>query len=100
MNEVSLILAKQAAMEATRGPWENHWRECAELMLPRQDDFFGKRQPGEMIYPALRRPVRGLRQRLLLERYNLAGEQRCGQPDGYRLAPGGVSRLDQREREG
>lgn len=47
MNEVSLILAKQAAMEATRGPWESHWREVAERILPRQDDFFGKRQPGE-----------------------------------------------------
>ena len=45
--QVALILAKQAAMEAMRAPWESHWRECAELMLPRQDDFFGKRSPGE-----------------------------------------------------
>jgi hypothetical protein len=48
MNDaIGMILAKQAAMEAMRDPWLQHWRECAELMLPRQDDFFGKRQPGE-----------------------------------------------------
>jgi len=45
--QVALILAKQAAMEAARAPWESHWRECAELMLPRQDQFFGQRPQGE-----------------------------------------------------
>lgn len=45
--QVALILAKQAAMEALREPWVSHWRECAELMLPRQDQFFGQRPQGE-----------------------------------------------------
>jgi len=45
--QVALILAKQAAMESERAPWESHWRECAELMLPRQDQFFGQRPQGE-----------------------------------------------------
>jgi len=47
MTNVSLILAKQSAMEAMRAPWENHWAEVAERILPRQDDFFGRRQQGE-----------------------------------------------------
>ena len=48
MSDIGQLLARQAMMEAGRSTWEPHWRECAELMLPRQDDFFGtRRQPGE-----------------------------------------------------
>ena len=45
--QVALILAKQAAMESARAPWEQHWQEVAERILPRQDDFFGRKQPGQ-----------------------------------------------------
>lgn len=41
------IVRKQESMASSRGIWETHWREIAELILPRQDDFDVRRADGE-----------------------------------------------------
>ena len=49
-NNMSLgaeIVRKQETMASQRGIWETHWREIAELILPRQDDFDVRRADGE-----------------------------------------------------
>ena len=34
-------------LKSIRGTWDSHWREIAELVYPRRDDFDTKRSPGE-----------------------------------------------------
>jgi hypothetical protein len=41
------IFDNQSQMEADRANWDNHWREIAERVLPRQDDFQVQRTGGE-----------------------------------------------------
>jgi hypothetical protein len=38
-SRVVAIFDQQSAMESERATWETHWREIAERVLPRQDDF-------------------------------------------------------------
>lgn len=52
----SEIIRQQEKLASQRGTWENHWREIAERILPRQDEFNYDREPGqkrtEKIYDA------------------------------------------------
>lgn len=34
-------------LKSLRGTWDSHWREIAELVYPRRDDFDTRRSPGE-----------------------------------------------------
>lgn len=43
------ILREQGQMEGARANWEPHWQECAERVLPRQQDFQTKRLGGEKL---------------------------------------------------
>ncbi|RIK92881.1 MAG: phage head-tail adapter protein [Proteobacteria bacterium] len=40
------VMREQSQLAAIRAPWEAHWQECAQFVLPRQDEFFGARSPG------------------------------------------------------
>jgi hypothetical protein len=40
------ILRDQSQLATERANWEPHWRECAQYVLPRQDEFFGNIQQG------------------------------------------------------
>jgi hypothetical protein len=40
-SRVKDILSKQSQMESARVNFESHWKEVAERILPRQDDFMG-----------------------------------------------------------
>lgn len=43
------IIDQQSRLERERTTWDSHWSEIAEVILPRQDDFFqnNERTPGE-----------------------------------------------------
>lgn len=41
------VFKRQSQLENDRSTWEAHWREIAERVLPRQDDFQKVRTPGE-----------------------------------------------------
>jgi hypothetical protein len=47
MSSADEIIRNHEQMAQGRGNWENHWREIAELILPRQDEFEGRRDPGD-----------------------------------------------------
>lgn len=48
MTDMALeIIRKQELLASDRSTWEAHWREIAELVLPRQDNFNERRTPGE-----------------------------------------------------
>lgn len=40
------LLSKQSQLENDRAQWDQHWREVAERVLPRQDDFQNTRSAG------------------------------------------------------
>lgn len=40
------IIQRQGQLASDRATWESHWREIAERVLPRQDDFQTKRTEG------------------------------------------------------
>ena len=44
-SRVQDILTKQSQMESDRSIFESHWKEVAELVLPRQDDFQSPNRP-------------------------------------------------------
>ncbi len=41
------IVKRYDRLKSIRGTWDSHWREIAELVYPRRDDFDTKRSPGE-----------------------------------------------------
>jgi hypothetical protein len=41
------IIQRYNMLKSLRGTWDSHWREIAELVYPRRDDFDTKRSPGE-----------------------------------------------------
>ena len=41
------LINRQARLEADRSVWDSHWKEVAERVLPRQDDFISVRTEGE-----------------------------------------------------
>lgn len=41
------IVKRYDRLKSMRGTWDSHWREIAELVYPRRDDFDTKRSPGE-----------------------------------------------------
>ena len=41
------IVRRYDRLKSIRGTWDSHWREIAELVYPRRDDFDTKRSPGE-----------------------------------------------------
>ena len=41
------IIKRYDRLKSLRGTWDSHWREIAELVYPRRDDFDTKRSPGE-----------------------------------------------------
>lgn len=41
------VVKRYNDLKAMRGTWDSHWREVAELVYPRRDDFDTKRSPGE-----------------------------------------------------
>ena len=45
--KISYLMCKYEAMKAERINWENHWQEVTELFLPRKDDIYKSRTPGE-----------------------------------------------------
>ncbi|MEE9351528.1 MAG: portal protein [Thiotrichaceae bacterium] len=47
MSNVDRIIKRYDRLKANRGVWDSHWREIAELIYPRRDDFDTKRAPGE-----------------------------------------------------
>lgn len=44
-SRVKDLIDRQSQMESDRAIWEQHWREIAERVLPRQNDFITARQP-------------------------------------------------------
>jgi orotate phosphoribosyltransferase-like protein len=46
-SRVQDVMHQQQQLESDRATWESHWREIAERILPRQDDFQTKRVGGE-----------------------------------------------------
>lgn len=40
------IIKRQEQLATIRAPWETHWREIAERILPRQNEFFGNQVQG------------------------------------------------------
>ena len=45
--DIEDLLGRHKDMRAKRRPWEAHWQELAELMLPRRAAFTGERKEGE-----------------------------------------------------
>lgn len=41
------IVKRYEKLKSDRSTWDSHWREIAELVYPRRDDFDTKRSPGE-----------------------------------------------------
>lgn len=41
MTTASDLAKRHGALKSARSTWESHWREVAERVLPRQNDFFG-----------------------------------------------------------
>lgn len=46
-NKVQDLIGRQKRLAETRRPWESHWQELAELLLPRRADFTSAGGPGE-----------------------------------------------------
>ena len=47
MSQAAELAKRHSALKSSRATWESHWREVAERVLPRQNDFFGASQtPG------------------------------------------------------
>lgn len=47
MSSADEIIRNQDRLVAGRGNWDNHWREIAELILPRQNEFGETRESGD-----------------------------------------------------
>lgn len=45
--EPEKIVKRYERLKGVRSTWDSHWREIAELVYPRRDDFDTKRSPGE-----------------------------------------------------
>ena len=43
-------IKKFEGMKAERINWDSHWEECAQYVLPRKDDVYRSRRPGEKKY--------------------------------------------------
>ncbi len=46
-SRAQFLIQRHDGMKTTRGTWESHWQECAELAVPVQADFVSKRSDGE-----------------------------------------------------
>lgn len=47
MSQATDLAKRHGQLKSDRSQWESHWREVAERVLPRQNDFFGSTQtPG------------------------------------------------------
>lgn len=47
MKHEEKLIQRYEKLKADRGVWDSHWREIAELVYPRRDDFDTKRAAGE-----------------------------------------------------
>lgn len=47
MTKAEQVCKRYDHLKASRGTWDSHWREIAELVYPRRDDFDTKRSEGE-----------------------------------------------------
>ena len=47
MSKAQNVIKRYDTLKGNRGNWDSHWREIAELVYPRRDDFDTKRSAGE-----------------------------------------------------